>query len=140
VAWAILDTGVYIDHWQGRLPDDALAKVRAGYVVRHSAVVLSELRRGARTGDARALVESLHVLAKVCWEPTAADWWQAGDLVRRIGDEQDWEPTKRREFQNDVLIGLTAKRHGAAIVTTNGRDFALLADAIRIRVVSLRSV
>jgi predicted nucleic acid-binding protein len=138
VPWAILDTGVYIDHWQGRLADDALVKVRAAYVVRHSAVVLSELRRGARTNESRALVDSLHTLAKVCWEPTAADWWQAGDLVRRIGDQQDWELAKRREFQNDALIGLTAKRHGAAIVTTNQRDFELLAAALRVRVVSVQ--
>jgi len=34
---------------------------------------------------------------------------------------------KRREFQNDALIALTARRQGAMLVTANQRDFALLA-------------
>ena len=62
-----------------------------------AAVVLSELRRGARTPSARRLVDSLHRLARVRWEPSAADWWEAGKLVREIGDVEDWEINKRRE-------------------------------------------
>ena len=139
MAWAILDSGVYIEHWRGHLAEDALAKIRSGYVVRHSAVVLSELRRGARTAESRDLVDSLHALAKVCWEPSADDWWRAGELVRRIGDEKDWDVAKRREFQNDALIGLTARRYGAAVVTTNARDFKALAEALAIVVVALRA-
>jgi len=51
--WAILDTTVYIGHWEQRLYEETLTAVRKTYVVRHSAVVLSELRRGARTPDAQ---------------------------------------------------------------------------------------
>ena len=123
---ALLDTNVYIGHWDQGLYAEPLAEVRRGFVVRQSAVVLSELRRGARTPAARRLVERLHRSAVASWEPLADDWWRAGDLIRTIGDAKGWDPRKRREFQNDALIALTARRHGALLVTANRRDFELL--------------
>lgn len=124
--WAILDTTVYIGHWEQRHYEEALTAVRKAYIVRHSAVVLSELRRGARTQDAQGLVDALYRLARIQWEPTAADWWEAGRLIRRIGDAHSWDTNKRRDFQNDALIALTARRHGATVVTANRADFDLL--------------
>jgi hypothetical protein len=69
-------------------------------------------------------------------EPTVGCkyWWRAGQLIHAIGDTEDWETTKRLEFQNDALIALTAVRHGATVVTTNAGDFELLAKAINLRV------
>lgn len=130
--WAVLDTNVYIDHWEGRLDDRALDAVRRAFVVRQSAVVLSELRRGARTRAAQRLVESLRRHSPMEWEPTCEDWWIAGALVRRIGGAESWDRGKRRDFQNDALIALTARRHGATIVTTNRADFELLAREVAI--------
>ena len=134
--WAILDTGVYIGHWEAGLHEAFLSDVRKGFVVRHSAVVLSELRRGARNPAARQRVEDLHRLARIVWEPSAADWWAAGAFVRDVGDREGWEVHKRREFQNDVLIALTARRHGATIVTTNRADFLLLKRRLSVPVLS----
>ena len=134
MAWAVLDTSVYIGHWERGLYEEALATVRNAFIVRHSAVVLSELRRGARTREAQRLVEALYGLARTQWEPTAAEWWEAGRLIRKIGDAQRWERTKRRDFQNDVLIALTARRHGATIVTADRTDFELLAKELRVSV------
>ena len=133
---AILDTNIYIGHWERGLYGDLLDSVRKAYIVRHSAVVLSELRRGARTRDANRLVEALYQLARVCWEPTVSDWWEAGRLVRKIGDEKDWDTNKRRDFQNDVLIALTARRHGATVITADLSDFSVLARELRTRVLS----
>jgi predicted nucleic acid-binding protein len=135
VHWAVLDTDIYIGHWESGLHEDLLSAVRQAFIVRHSAVVLSELRRGARTAAARRLVTQLHRLARACWEPTALDWWEAGRVVQEVGDATGWEIAKRREFQNDALIALTARRHGATVVTANRADFRLLADRLRIRVV-----
>jgi predicted nucleic acid-binding protein len=87
---------------------------------------LSELRRGARTAAARRQVTALYRIAAIQWAPTAEDWWVAGDLVRTIGDTRAWDVAKRREFQNDALIALTARRHGATVVTRNRGDFELL--------------
>jgi predicted nucleic acid-binding protein len=134
MAVAILDTSVYIDHWERGLYQDSLENLRRAYIIRHSAVVLSELRRGARGRDAEQLVASLFELATVRWEPSAADWWEAGRLVRTIGDKQAWDIHKRRDFQNDALIALTARRHGATVVTANSSDFDLLRSELRISV------
>jgi len=134
---AVLDSSVYIDHWRGALSLDALDNVRRAYVIRHSSVVLSELRRGARTAQARGLVDSLFRLARVQWAPTAAEWWEAGRLIAKIGDAAGWEPVRRLRFQNDALIALTARRQGAAVVTTNLADFRALAKEIGVQVLSV---
>ncbi len=132
--WAIIDTSVYVGHWERGEFAIALDAVQRGYVVRHSAVVLSELRRGARTRAAQELVTTLFRGAFAVWAPTSDDWWQAGHVVRTIGDQRHWEVGKRREFQNDALIALTARRHGATVVTANRDDFALLAHMTGVRV------
>ncbi len=137
MAWAILDTSVYIGHWERGLYEEALAAVRDAFIVRHSAVVLSELRRGAQTRKAQRLVEALYRLARPQWEPTAAEWWEAGWLIRKIGDAQRWERNRRRDFQNDVLIALTARRHGATIVTADRTDFDLLAKELRVSILAV---
>ena len=133
--WAVIDTSVYIDHWERGLHAEALERVRSAFIVRHSAVVLSELRRGARSRKAERTVMRLRRLAPEVWEPTAGDWWEAGRIVRTVGDAHDWDRNKRRDFQNDALIALTARRHGAAVITANREDFELLARALGISVV-----
>jgi predicted nucleic acid-binding protein len=135
---AILDTNIYIGHWEHGLYEETLEFVRQAYLVRHSSVVLSELRRGARTREAERQVTTLFRLARIQWEPTAMDWWEAGRLVREIGDAQGWDRHKRREFQNDALIALTARRHGAIVVTENQSDFTLLARAVRFQLLAAK--
>jgi predicted nucleic acid-binding protein len=135
---AILDTTVYIGHWERGLYQDILENLRRAYIIRHSAVVLSELRRGARGREAERLVTALFELATVRWEPSVADWWEAGRLIRTIGDNRGWGVSKRRDFQNDALIALTARRHGATIVTANSSDFELLQSELRISLVAAR--
>ena len=132
--WAILDSSVYIGHWERGFYEHALATVRGAYIIRHSAVVLSELRRGARSREAQRLVDALYRLATTRWEPTTADWWEAGRLIRKLGDAQRWDRNKRRDFQNDALIALTARRHGAAIVTADAADFGLLAKELQVSI------
>lgn len=135
---ALLDTNVYIGRWEQGLYEETLETVRRAYIVGHSAVVLSELRRGARTREAERLVSALFRVARRCWEPTAADWWETERLVRKIGDAHGWDRHKQREFQNDTLIPLTARRHGATVVTTNLSDFDLLAREVRIHILAAR--
>jgi predicted nucleic acid-binding protein len=132
--WAVIDTSVYVGYWERGLYEGTLDEVRKAFIVRHSAVVLSELRRGARTREAERTVMRLHDLAREVWEPTARDWWEAGRIIRTVGDAHDWDRNKRRGFQNDALIALTAKRHGASVVTANREDFALLAKVLGISV------
>jgi len=63
-----------------------------------------------------------------------ADWWDAGRLIQQFGDARHWNTSKRRDFQNDALIALTAKRHGATVVTADRADFELLGSALHIQV------
>jgi predicted nucleic acid-binding protein len=135
--WAVIDTSVYIGHWERGLYEDTLAELRKAFVIRHSAVVLSELRRGARTREAARTVERLHDLARDFWEPTPRDWWEAGRIIRSVGDAHDWERSKRRDFQNDALIALTARGHGATVVTANRVDFELLGERLGVSVLVL---
>jgi predicted nucleic acid-binding protein len=137
MAVAILDTNIYIDHWERGSYQEMLENLRRAFIIRHSAVVLSELRRGARDRDTQRLVARLFELATVRWEPSVADWWEAGRFVRIIGDKQGWEINKRREFQNDALIALTARRYGATVVTANTTDFELLRSELRIAIFPL---
>ena len=136
---AILDTSVYIDHWEGRLAEAAWAHVQRAFVIRHSSVVLSELRRGARTRQAQQLVDALFKLAHVQWAPSASDWWKAGHLIRKIGDARHWDRRKRQEFQNDTLIALSARRYGATVITANRTDFELLARELRLPVLYVQN-
>jgi predicted nucleic acid-binding protein len=138
MAVAILDTSIYIDHWERGLYQETLENLRRAYIIRHSAVVLSELRHGARGRDAERVVADLYELATIRWEPSVADWWEAGRLVRNIGDSEGWDINKRRDFQNDALIALTARSHGATVVTANSSDFELLRSELRISVFTAR--
>ena len=132
--WAIIDTNIYIGLWERGLFEDTLEQVRKAFIVRHSAVVLSELRRGVRTREAERTVARLHRLARNIWEPTPKDWWDAGQIIQSIGDANHWDSNKRRAFQNDALIALTARGHGATVVTTNRNDFELLGKTVRVPV------
>jgi predicted nucleic acid-binding protein len=65
------------------------------------------------------------------------DWWEAGGLIRKGGDAQGWDTNKRRDFQNDALIALTARRHGATVITANRVDFGLLSKEVGVSVFSV---
>ena len=135
--WALIDTSVYIGHWERGLYADALARVQRAFVIRHSAVVLSELRRGARTREAARTVTKLHRLVPDIWEPNAKDWWEAGRIILTVGDAHDWDRSKRHDFQNDALIVLTARAHGATVVTANGEDFQILGRSLGVRILAV---
>jgi predicted nucleic acid-binding protein len=135
--WAVIDTSVYIGHWEHGLYEEALQRVRRAFIVRHSAVVLSELRRGARTRAAERTVARLRALARDPWTPSENDWWEAGRIIRTLGDAHHWDHSKRRDFQNDALIALTARRRGATVVTANRDDFELLRRKLGVRILAV---
>ncbi|HSF19133.1 MAG TPA: hypothetical protein VLK65_26640 [Vicinamibacteria bacterium] len=72
--------------------------------------------------------------ATVVWTPQAPDWWEAGLLIRGLGDARGWHRRKRRDFQNDALIALTARRHGATVVTANRAEFQFFSQELGISV------
>jgi predicted nucleic acid-binding protein len=76
-------------------------------------------------------------VAREVWEPTPKDWWEAGRIIRTVGDAQHWDRNKRRDFQNDALIALTARGHGATVVTANREDFELLGRTLRVAILAV---
>lgn len=129
--YALLDTAIYIDVWESDRHQTLLASLRRGVIVRHSAVVLSELYRGARTATALKRVIDLYRLARPCWAPDEGDWHTAGRVLRQLGVHNGWGRGRLWQLQNDVLIALTARKYGTTVVTTNRGDFEILSRHIR---------
>ena len=58
--------------------------------------------------------------------PTASNWLESGHLLAEIRDDTGFEPDKLRDLHFDVLIALTARSHGAWLITSNRADFELI--------------
>jgi predicted nucleic acid-binding protein len=93
--------------------------------VRLSSVVLAELLRGvsrpAELKFLRTLARNHPVLT-----PTRENWLESGEILADIRADQGFEPHKLRDLHFDVLIALTARSHGAHLITTNRKDFELI--------------
>ena len=117
---AILDTSVYIDNLRsGRFKQEILD---LKFVVRCSAVVLSELSRGARSREMRRFVDVLAKNLRVI-APTEGEWIESGKIAGHLATQRGYDVNKTREIHLDVLIALTARRMGAYLVTCNSKDF-----------------
>jgi len=94
-------------------------------LLRNSAVVLAELWRGvARPADrefVRALGRNHPILT-----PTEKNWLESGELLGRIQADRGFTAAKLRDLHFDVLIALTARSHGARLITSNRSDFEMI--------------
>jgi predicted nucleic acid-binding protein len=119
----IFDTSVLVDEARTGRHRGRIESV--GGRVRMSSVVLAELLRGV-TGPAehkflRNLARNHPVLT-----PTQKNWLESGDILANIRADRGFKPQKLRDLHFDVLIALTARSHGARLVTTNRKDFELI--------------
>jgi predicted nucleic acid-binding protein len=119
----IFDTSVLVDEPRTGRHRERIESVEG--VVRMSSVVLAELLRGV-TGPAehkflRTLARNHPVLT-----PTAENWLESGEILAEIRADRGFEPHKLRDLHFDVLIALTARSHGARLITTNRKDFELI--------------
>jgi predicted nucleic acid-binding protein len=93
-----------------------------------SSVVLYEMLCGAKSeldrARVRRSVRTLESVGRVV-SPTSADWARAGNVQGMLWDENPGLRQKR--LQNDILIASSANRIGARVVTTNRKDFELIA-------------
>jgi len=131
----LLDTTVYIDALQGRLPKSVEIALRAG-TLWHSAVTEAELAAVAGLLDP-AHRETQHVIAQIAasieLRPAhrilALDrdaWREAGILAGLLARLQQYGKNERHKALNDALIFLTATKNGCAVLTRNVKDFDLL--------------
>ncbi|HTU40684.1 MAG TPA: type II toxin-antitoxin system VapC family toxin [Candidatus Aquilonibacter sp.] len=119
----IFDTSVLVDEARTGRHRKKIESVEG--VIRMSSVVLAELLRGV-AGPAehkflRTLARNHPVLT-----PTQENWLESGEILSRIHAEHGFEPHKLRDLHFDVLIALTARSHGARLITINRRDFELI--------------
>lgn len=124
--FAILDTNVYIDHWQSRCERGQFDSIKYRFLIRQCSVVLHELRRGAAKQDAVRLVENLLRCSPEIINPTDADWWQAAQLMNKLLKNHALQWERLKKLQNDCLIAFCARRIGGVVVTSNKKDFKLL--------------
>lgn len=118
--FALLDTSVYIENFRtGRF---TLKLLGAPWIVRCSAVVLHELRRGARTESERRFVAELARKVKVV-TPTERHWLESAEILDRLRRATGYELKKLRELAFDILIALSARDIGATVITCNRGDF-----------------
>ncbi len=118
---AILDTSVYIENFRtGRF---TLTLLRSPWIVRCSAVVLHELRRGARTPLELRFVGELARRVRTL-TPTERHWLKSAEILARIGARKGYDANKLRELAFDTLIALSARDSGATLITCNREDFA----------------
>ena len=58
--------------------------------------------------------------------PTRNNWLESGQILSRILADKGFEASKLRDLHFDVLIALTARSHGAQVITSNRADFELI--------------
>jgi predicted nucleic acid-binding protein len=119
----LFDTSVLVDELRTGRQRKKIESVDG--LVRTSAIVLAELGRGATDAAERkfllALAKNYRILT-----PTEKNWIESGEILARIRADRGFAPAKLRDLHFDVLIALTARSHGARLITTNRTDFELI--------------
>jgi predicted nucleic acid-binding protein len=126
----IFDTSVLIDEARTGRHRKRIELLEG--LVRMSSVVLAELLRGvtepAEHKFLRTLAKNHPILT-----PTEENWMESGEILAKIRGDRGFEPHKLRDLHFDVLIALTARSHGARLITTNGTDFELIKRHLQIK-------
>jgi predicted nucleic acid-binding protein len=95
-----------------------------------SAVVLEELYAGSDSSNRRVLekLERDFEKANRLLTPNLGDWTLAGRILASVAQRHGFEKIGKARLTNDALIATSASRNGIGVITTNARDFALLAE------------
>jgi predicted nucleic acid-binding protein len=117
----VFDTSIFIDHLRTNRHERRIGAVTG--LVRNSSVVLSELLRGATNREERDFVSALARNHPIL-TPTEGHWLESGRLLARMHEAEGLPPGKLRDLHFDVLIALTARHHGATVITSDRADFA----------------
>ena len=131
----LLDTTVYIDSLQDRLPSVVEAALRSGSIW-HATVTEAELAalgglldptRPETGKDIAQVMASLEQRPPHrILNPDRDVWREAGVLAGLVARLQGYGKEAHRRVLNDTLIFLTAAKHGCCVLTRNLSDFDLL--------------
>jgi predicted nucleic acid-binding protein len=128
--FVIFDTSILVDDLRTGRHQERIRSVTG--LIRTSSVVLAELWRGATKAAER---EFLRTLARnhPILTPTEKNWLESGEILAKIYAARGFAPAKLRDLHFDVLIALTARSHGARLISTNRTDFELIHHFRKIR-------
>jgi predicted nucleic acid-binding protein len=119
----ILDTSVLVDDIRTGCHRLRIASLNG--IIRNSAVVMAELWRGvvkpAEREFLRALGRNHPTLT-----PTENNWLDSGKTLGEIRADRGFTADRLRHLHFDVLIALTARSHGARLITSNRADFEMI--------------
>ena len=121
--FVIFDSSVLIDQIRTNRHLDRIMHLDG--IVRSSSVVLAELWRGVSSPVDRKVVEALERSHPIL-TPTEKNWLESGGILAKIRDYNGYQPEKLRDLHFDMLIALTARSHGARLITSNRADFELI--------------
>jgi predicted nucleic acid-binding protein len=119
----IFDTSVLVDELRSgrhRLRMEAVSGL-----VRSSSVVLAELWRGVTGSAERHVLQALGRNHPIL-TPTQQNWLESGQILADIRASKALTRERLRDLHFDVLIALTARSHGARLITSNRADFELI--------------
>jgi predicted nucleic acid-binding protein len=119
----ILDTSIFIDHLRTGCHQQRIESLTG--LLRMSSVVLAELWRGATEPSEREFLRALEKNHRIL-TPTENNWLESGRLLGRIYADKGFAPDKLRDLHFDVLIALTARSHGARLITSDRADFEMI--------------
>lgn len=119
----IFDTSIFIDHLRTNRHRQRIEAVSG--LIRTSSVVLAELWRGATRPAERAFLRVLQKNHPIL-APTERHWLESGELLGKIRSDRGLAPEQLRDLHFDVLIALTARAHGARLISSNRSDFELI--------------
>ncbi|HEV2349760.1 MAG TPA: type II toxin-antitoxin system VapC family toxin [Terriglobia bacterium] len=119
----IFDTSVFIDHLRTGCHQQRIESLTG--LIRTSSVVLAELWRSSTKPAEHEFLQALERNHPIL-TPTEKNWLESGRILGQIYADKGFLPTKLRDLHFDVLIALTARSHGALLITSDHADFELI--------------
>ena len=119
----IFDTSVIVDQLRSGCHQQRIQSISG--LIRTSSVALAELWRGATNPAEREFLRALEKNHPVL-TPTEKNWLESGQILGKMHVDKKLTPGKLRDLHFDVLIALTARSHGARVITSNRSDFELI--------------
>jgi predicted nucleic acid-binding protein len=88
-------------------------------------VVLAELWRGVTQAAEQRFLRTLERTHPIL-TPTGNNWIESGKILAKMQKDKGFGAEELRDLHFDVLIALTARSHGARLITSNRADFELI--------------
>jgi predicted nucleic acid-binding protein len=122
-SFIIFDTSIFVDHLRTGRHQQRIDSMTG--LIRTSSVVLAELWRSATRPAERQFLRALEKNHPIL-TPTEKNWLESGQILGNIYGNKGFRPDKLRDLHFDVLIALTARSHGARLITSNRSDFEII--------------